>query len=384
MTRNRKSGTRERRRSVGRIARKLFESTDIDRNAFPEEPIVELRRGRDERFSKIKETEIRQTNEVLVRTQKPMSALEERLDQLRDKEGIEEERYTERLEERNKRKATMDRWDELGLKDRVHLAAKLPAWAHWLLVAALAFVDFWIFATAVAVQENVDASFSSGAFWMGGVLGLGLFGFGWLLARALKKAVLTFAKDRIARRVRSEHPDAQVPEVGSPDLGLIAVLGFFFVALLAIGLRIRLAAEVESIPLILFQMAVPVLVVVVEYAFFDPTVVPPEKRRLTHRLIRDRRKAVESRLGTVLAERALRLEGIREAAAQRIETEALSAARVESRLRNLLEGIGKTIDERRLANAMDAPEIQRVHRREDLSSVASKPMKEPDRNAAAS
>ena len=278
----------------------------------------------------------------------------------------------------------MDRWDELGLKDRVHLAAKLPAWAHWLLVAALAFVDFWIFATAVAVQENVDASFSSGAFWMGGVLGLGLFGFGWLLARALKKAVLTFAKDRIARRVRSEHPDAQVPEVGSPDLGLIAVLGFFFVALLAIGLRIRLAAEVESIPLILFQMAVPVLVVVVEYAFFDPTVVPPEKRRLTHRLIRDRRKAVESRLGTVLAERALRLEGIREAAAQRIETEALSAARVESRLRNLLEGIGKTIDERRLANAMDAPEIQRVHRREDLSSVASKPMKEPDRNAAAS
>lgn len=333
---------RVKRYSPGQAAREIFNSGDVDRDQNPIERVMELRHSRDENISHLEEQAKKRLHDVEVRTQGPIAVLNERLERLRDRETVEEERYAERVVTRAEEKTVMDRWRRLGLKDRIFLIT-LPGWMHGFLLTVLAGIDFYVFARAFAIAENVDASLTNPEFWFGGLIGIALFVAGWLLGRSLKKLNMTVAKAAIARRLATSDPDVETPEVGAAHLGAVAMSGLMFFGFLYFGLRVRLEAEVESLATVGLQILIPILVVFVEYALHDPTEVAPTRRRFTHWRIRRRRSAVQAELASAVTERDMRLSAIRDEHTQATESTAIWWAREESQLRTLLEGISKQL-----------------------------------------
>jgi hypothetical protein len=171
------------------------------------------------------------------------------------------ERLKDRLEQGR-------RWRALGIYERIpHL--DVPTWARALLLLILASLDFYVFAEAWAVVEDV-ADYSSGWF-VGGVFGFVVFVVGVFLSNALKVRVTAGAQ----RRLMSERKDSGIDftslvPLEPSRLGLLLPLSIFLVLVIA-GVIVRYTGSDDASPAALaIQSLVPVAAVVAEFYLYNP------------------------------------------------------------------------------------------------------------------
>jgi len=204
---------------------------------------------------------------------------------------IRDERRAKKNEQRADRIEQGRLWRREGLYEKT-LHIDLPRLARVVLYLFLAGLDFYVFAEAWAI--GTDSRTGEVNWWIGGLLGLVVFGAGFLAAVQLKRVVM-------ARRQRELLDEAQSPD---PKLVMLAanplflgIAGIFFLGMVVLGFLVRVANESTEVNLFMVAMAalVPLLAAVAELFLYDPMQreeVQPNlvDRILAHRSARAARK----------------------------------------------------------------------------------------------
>jgi hypothetical protein len=158
-------------------------------------------------------------------------------------------------------------WRSVGVYEKTpHYA--LPFLGRVFVLVVLAALDFYIFAQAYAVVE--DISEFDLLWWLGGILGLVVFLMSIVLANALKTLLTERAQRRIIAEATQPLPDGLVVLEASREA--LQGAGAVFAVLLIAGVWIRIAGSAEdvSVATVLFQGLIPLVAVVVELYLHDP------------------------------------------------------------------------------------------------------------------
>lgn len=228
-------------------------------------------------------------------------------------------------------------WLAAGIQDRL-ATPSLAAPVRWLLVVALAALDFYVFALTVAKSDDIRVDPREPLFLLGGLLGLMVFGFGLLLAHLLKDVVYARAQARLLGEVRrgevalEDGVDARHLVPSRTSRFLVAVMTVVFA--LFLGFRIALRWEGmgpnDDPNLAMLQSLIPLLALGVAFYLRDPSAVPacrPGRRLL--RLTR-LQSLIEDDLRRVAAE-----EEVERGRVQHTYDEAELLLRIESTRRDI-------------------------------------------------
>lgn len=187
-----------------------------------------------------------------------------------------EEKEAVRIARLQREHRTTEQWKEMGLDQRISVV-HLPTFFRYLFMVFLAGLDFMVFARALAVVQDVDASARNPEFWLGGAIGLFVSAVAYFLGHAAKRwamasAQLELGRELIAKAQVRGTPLDDLPRRSTPDKPLtIGLALLFFLALAFTALmRFEAAAGDQNIAVIAFQLLIPVLIVVLEYAAYDP------------------------------------------------------------------------------------------------------------------
>ncbi|MCP3877292.1 MAG: hypothetical protein GY701_02695 [Sulfitobacter sp.] len=238
-----------------------------------------------------------------------------------------QEKYTTEMER-------LERWHKLGLGE---LIFKLPVGSFFrlLILIFLTFLDFFVFARAVAVAANVEASFGETEYWLGGLLGLGLSLAALLLGRSLKRASVPHAQTRLVQSLRSDGIDTSGLIRSASGFAPVLATGSVFAAMLAVAALLRFQSNAdENIALVAFQLGLPVLIVLLEYLIDDPLELYRPRRSALHNRLERRKRRIDERIN----QSRLIYENLRRDLTSMFATERVILA-------TLLQGRGLSIDE---------------------------------------
>lgn len=220
----------------------------------------------------------------------------------------EQAAYQHRTSQRQHVERHAEAWRGAGIQHRLATPA-LPASVHWLLVGVLGALDFYVFALAVAKNDDVRVDPREPLFILGGLLGLTVFGFGLLLAHLLKGVVYARVQAKLGGELRrgevalADGIDARHLVPSRTSRLLIVVMSVVFT--LFLGFRVALRWEAlgpnDDPNLAMLQSLIPLLALAVEFYFHDPSVVPAVRpswrlRRLTRQqaLIEDELRRLDA------------------------------------------------------------------------------------------
>lgn len=199
-------------------------------------------------------------------------------------------------------------WRSVGIQERIPNFSVHPILRVAILVV-LASLDFYIFAQAYAVVEDLQAG--SAQWWLGGLLGLAVFVAGVVVAHQLKARVLAKAQRELL--AEADHGSLRIdPDVRSrlvttrPSALVLTFSSVIFTCLLVTGVLIRLDGSVDqSLSAIVFQALVPTVALAIELYLHDPTerVLPARPRKIDQ--LEKRLARLERRLEHILRKRDL-------------------------------------------------------------------------------
>jgi hypothetical protein len=170
-------------------------------------------------------------------------------------------------------------------------------------------LDFYVFAEAWAI--GTDSVAGEVNWWIGGLLGLVVFGAGFLAAVQLKRVVVS----RRQRELLAEatKPNSRLVVLASNPL-FLALAGTFFLAMVFLGFGVRVSNESAESNVFMVAMAalIPLLAAVAELFLYDPMQREEVRPNLIDRILEHRRAKAARKL-ELREERINRtLEGIRE------------------------------------------------------------------------
>lgn len=297
-----------------RLVKDVLAVGDIDASVAPGEERLEILNARKEHSLSALELQIEERRSVL-------SAEKAKIENRKSSRAARREVRAARREARQK---TMQEWRTLGVLERL-VVLDAPRPVRWVVLTVLASLDYYVFAKAAAVALDIEESFSNFQFWLGGGLGLMVFVCGLLLAHVLKRTALASGQASLVRQ-RQATP-ASVPERSSYNLPTLVTSTLFFLAFCILGGAVRLAADTGEQPtVVVFQMLVPLVVVLIEYLMHDPTEVRTPRRGIVDWWLDRRLASVEDRLGgleTAASKARQRVEQAFGTALQRLRVELL-------------------------------------------------------------
>lgn len=205
----------------------------------------------------------------------------------------EEQKLQRERRDRRPKARQAEAWREVGILERLRVPT-LPRWARWCVLGFLASIDFYVFALAIARDEDVAASLFEPLFLFGGLLGLVVFIAGVALARQVKEVIYARQqkrlRDDIDRGYRIVDESVQRSLVTStPPWVMLTVTGTMFALLVGYAFAIRwweMSAGANP-NVVIFLSLIPLLAVCVELYLYDPTdVAPPKPSRRAQQLLR--------------------------------------------------------------------------------------------------
>lgn len=221
-------------------------------------------------------------------------------------------------------------WRESGIRSKFVLvdAPFVVRFISWIVFGA---VDFYLFATAMAIALNEDQYDEAGifgmssGFWTGGVMGLMVFALGVALAHLLRQSDYIRAQRELKRELKEK---GQELIVGANSLHLYWFVGVLFGILNCVALLVRAQSvdfrwwplEFTKLGPLLLQMLVPFVAVGAEAIMFDPTEVRLRKPGPIDSLLYYQRRKLEERL----EQRRLKVSKFRDIMTARYNTERAS------------------------------------------------------------
>jgi hypothetical protein len=208
------------------------------------------------------------------------------------------------------RRDTLKKWLDLGLAQRL-MVISLPSLITGLILFGMASFDFLVFARTIAVFSNQpDYSLP---FFIGGLIGLIISVLAFLLARVMKKGAVRRVQGELVSEKRSRkiwlsgEENDLTPFPSGTRLSL--VLSGVLASALILSFLMRLDAGAETnISYLVFQISIPLVIVIFEYLIFDPFGAPVLKRKWSH--WRDERKLTKFEASERrIRERALAMRG---------------------------------------------------------------------------
>lgn len=271
----------------GRLAREALRDVDLDEfDPDAAIPIAALETHRRVALGNVDRDEVTRQRALLEREEKTTRQLDE----------LHRPKFDDRKEKLDESSATIRQWRKLGLAERITTLA-LPPVMKLALLLFLTFIDFFVFARAVAVIQDVEASPTNPEFWFGGILGVFVSIVAFLLGRVLKETTVFPAQARLVRELRHDNPAVQLPAASAPKVREAAMMGLVFVAMLGLAALFRLEAQVEeNIGFLVFQLLLPVVIVLVEYLVHDPLEFRRARRSFTHWRLERKLRKTNSRL----------------------------------------------------------------------------------------
>ena len=168
--------------------------------------------------------------------------------------------------------AVVDRWRDLGIRERMTLRSipRAGKWALWALIAAL---DFYIFAQVMAYAENIaDPGIGDATFWLGGAVGITVFIVGILLAQAIRRASYYQAQKKLLKELVAAGEDTTGLRLSNYSRGMTIAFALFYVVLTAGAVVLRYDGGGKAQPgLLLLQTAIPIIAIMLELLIDDPT-----------------------------------------------------------------------------------------------------------------
>jgi hypothetical protein len=218
---------------------------------------------------------------------------------------------SERRERRNAPRA--DRllqarlWRAIGIYEKTpHI--DLPSFGRLLAYLFLAGLDFYVFAEAWAVGANTSTG--QVEWWVGGLIGLVVFGAGFLAAIQIKREIVAVRQRELLREVTE--PDPRLVLLAQPRRLTIAAIAFFLV-MIVLGIAVRAFSPFGgySAPMILLAALVPMLAAMAEVFLHDPMDRPEAKPSLIDRLLLRRQAKVQRKLEIIEERKENALEQVR-------------------------------------------------------------------------
>lgn len=222
----------------------------------------------------------------------------------------EEERRNQRARDRRYEAEQAAAWREVGIQQRVRTPG-LPRHLRWLALAFLATIDFYVFALAIAKDQDVAASPAQPLFLFGGVLGLVVFGAGLVLSHLGKEVVYAWQQRKLLDEINTG--DRQVSEavrvrlvVSKPQWVTLSFVTLIFGLLSGYAFAIRYweMSAGDNPNVVIFLSLIPLLAVGVELYLYDPSQVDPPRPSLRTRRLLSAREHWEGVRGEVRARAA--------------------------------------------------------------------------------
>jgi hypothetical protein len=267
--------------------------------------------ARPEVVDKIRDYDLGQVREAYSATASRVLA---RIEELRRDLRSAEEQWEKRYEKVRAKVEQAKMWRDTGVQERIpNLPMPLPVRFAVLLV--LAFLDFYIFAQAYGVAEDLEPG--SARWWQGGLLGLVVFVVGLGMSHQYKAVIVARAQRELLREadagalVIDEAVRRRLVTMRPSPLILYSSTAVFSLLLLG-GMFIRLqGAGDENLAAVVFQSLIPLAAVITELYLHDPIErMAPRRTRKEKKLLKEIAKLEE------------KLRGIR-------EKEEFAALRVE-------------------------------------------------------
>lgn len=193
------------------------------------------------------------------------------------------QRRREAEEDAADRLAVVDRWREVGIRERITLRS-IPRSAKWFLWVLICSLDFYIFAQVMAYAENIaDPGFGDATFWLGGAVGVMVFIVGILLAQAMRRGSLFHAQRKLLKEIKKAGEDTTGLRLSSYSRWMTLSFAVFYIFFTAGAVVLRYQGGGREQPgLLLLQTMIPIVGVMLELLIDDPTEV-----RLPQRTIYD-------------------------------------------------------------------------------------------------
>lgn len=193
--------------------------------------------------------------------------------------------------------AVVDRWREVGIRERMTIRGipRSAKWALWILIAAL---DFYIFAQVMAYAENIaDPGPADATFWLGGAVGLTVFIVGILLAQAIRRASYYYAQRKLLKELKAAGEDIAGLRPSNYSRWMTVAFFVFYVALTAGAVVLRYQGGGKQQPgLLMLQTMIPVIAVMLELLIDDPTEVRLPQRTLIDWLLSHRIRRLDAKI----------------------------------------------------------------------------------------
>lgn len=192
-------------------------------------------------------------------------------------------RRREAEEDAADRLAVVQRWRDVGIRERITLRS-IPRSAKWFLWALICSLDFYIFAQVMAYAENIaDPGLTDGTFWLGGAVGVMVFIVGILLAQAIRRGTLFHAQRKLLKELNKANEDITGLRLSSYSRWMTLSFAVFYIFFTAGAVVLRYQGGGREQPgLLLLQTMIPIVGVMLELLIDDPTEV-----RLPQRTIYD-------------------------------------------------------------------------------------------------
>lgn len=299
----------------GRVARQLLKVGDLDvtRDGSGRLKIGEAWQRNEQRH--VEELAMTVTERLTTRA----AGLERRIE-------IREERRRSKNAQRADRIEQGRLWRKLGLYEKT-LHIDLPRMARVFLYLFLGGLDFYVFAEAWAI--GTDSRTGEVNWWIGGLLGLVVFGAGFFAAVQLKRVVMARRQRELLAEV--EHPDPKLVLL-APNWLFLGIAGGFFLAMVLLGFLVRITNASSEVNPFMVAMAalVPLLAAVTELFLYDPMQREELQPNLIDRILAHRRARVARKLEI----RAEKLERLRQNVDEKFDGE-MEILRVELRDRGI-------------------------------------------------
>lgn len=177
--------------------------------------------------------------------------------------------------------AVVDRWREVGIRERMTIRG-IPRSAKFTLWALIAALDFYIFAQVMAYAENIaDPGPGDPTFWLGGAVGLTVFIVGILLAQAIRRASYYHAQKKLLKELKEAGEDTTGLRPSNYSRWMTISFFVFYVALTAGAVVLRYQGGGKQQPgLLMLQTMIPIIAVMLELLIDDPTEVRLPQRTI--------------------------------------------------------------------------------------------------------
>ncbi|HWM62889.1 MAG TPA: hypothetical protein VNP96_02750 [Solirubrobacterales bacterium] len=180
--------------------------------------------------------------------------------------GIRSEERDRKNEQRADRIEQGRLWRTRGVYEKT-LHIDLPRLARTAVYVFLSGLDFYVFAEAWAI--GTDSRTGEVNWWIGGLLGLVVFGAGFLAAVQLKRVVVARRQQELL--AEEESPDPRFVPL-APNFLFLLLAGGFFLTMVIFGFLVRVSNEAAEANLFMVAMAalIPLLAALTELFLYDP------------------------------------------------------------------------------------------------------------------